>query len=216
LNCAAAQPTLLSVYEPAAVPGTVRADVRVCRRQRQRAGLTVVEIAAVVSAVGMLLAVALPTLSQTIRVSKVTEASEQLEALYRATAAYYAQARVVAGQTGRERELVHCLPAPAGPTPELPSPSPVPVDFAHASAPSAATWTALQFAPSAALRFRYSFLPAVSGCSVDQGGTNLLILRAEGDLDGDGVYSQFERRAQIAPLGQLNAEAVLHIQDRVE
>jgi prepilin-type N-terminal cleavage/methylation domain-containing protein len=183
------------------------------RRQRPKlAGFSLLEMVTAVSVVGMLLAIALPTLGRTIRVSKVSEASEQLERLYQAAAAYYAEPRDV-GDT----RMAHCLPAPAGPTPEAPSASPVAVDFAHASAASAATWTALQFAPEQPLRYRYSYLPGVSGCALTMpSGASTLVLRAEGDLDGDGTYSRFERRAQIQAGGDLLAEPVLHIENRME
>ena len=168
------------------------------------------EISIAVSVVGTLLAVALPTLSRTIQVSKVAEASQQLDALYRGAAAYYAVARRIDGV-----RTAHCLPAPAGATPEVPSESPVTVDFAQSK--GATTWAALGFAPAVPLRFRYTFAPEVSGCSLEHsGGAPLLTLRAEGDLDGDGQYSVFERRATILPNGQLRAEPVLHIEDRIE
>jgi type II secretory pathway pseudopilin PulG len=182
---------------------------------RSRAGLSMVETALVISIAGMLLAVALPTLGKTVRPSKLTEASEQLESLYRSAAAYYAEGRL----DGRG-ELTHCMPPPAGPTPEAPSVDPVAVDFSAATAQGAETWKALGFAPAAALRYRYSFMPAVWGCEREGGWSSaaplLVRFRAEGDLDGDGMYSHFERRAQILPGGELRAEPVLHVEDRVE
>ena len=47
-------------------------------------------------------------------------------------------------------------------------------------------------------------------------GAVLIVLRAEGDLDGDGLYSSFERRAKVLPGGKLQPDPVLHVQDRVE
>jgi type II secretory pathway pseudopilin PulG len=176
--------------------------------------LTLVEVAVVLSVIGTLLAVALPTLSRTIQPSKLAEAREQLDAMYRAAADYYAAPRALPGNA---HAAAHCLPPAAGPTPSAPSQDPVVVDFAQAPGGAGAVWAALGVAPSAPLRFRYSFLPSTAGCSFEHGGNPaLLILRAEGDLDGDGTYSQYERRAQILPGGELHAEPVLHIQDRVE
>jgi prepilin-type N-terminal cleavage/methylation domain-containing protein len=170
-------------------------------------GFSLLEITAVVSALAVILAVAIPTLARSVRASKVSEATEQLDALYRASAAYYAVPR---GEQG------HCLPEAAGPTPELPSTAPVAVDFAAASS-GAETWKALGFAPKLSLRYRYSFLPSVSGCGLPRGAPpHRLVLRAEGDLDGDGVLSTFERHAAIESDGKLSAEPVLHVQDRIE
>ena len=55
--------------------------------RRSRAGLSSVEAATLVSVVGTLLAVALPTLGRAVRPSKLTEATEQLDSLYHAVAA---------------------------------------------------------------------------------------------------------------------------------
>jgi type II secretory pathway pseudopilin PulG len=170
-----------------------------------RAGLTLLESAAILSAIGVMLAVAIPTLARSVRASKVAEASEQLESLYQSASAYYAVRRSDASG------MVYCLPEATGPTPDAPSASPVKVDF------GAETWKALGFAPRAALRYRYSFLPSVSGCGLPRGAPPYrLVLRAEGDLDGDGHFSVFERRARIEPNGQLQPEPVLHIVDRIE
>jgi type II secretory pathway pseudopilin PulG len=184
-------------------------------RSSQRAGLSMVEVTVIISVLGTLLAVAIPTLAKSVRPSKVSEASEQLEILYQAVAAYYRTPRPADPRP--DSPSLHCLPEPAGPTPELPSPNPVPTDFGAANVRGVATWQALGFAPTAALRFRYSVIPSEPGCAAPSGGrAGALILRAEGDLDGDGNYSRFERRAQIDAAGELRAEPVLHIEDRVE
>ena len=169
------------------------------------------EAATLVSVVGTLLAVALPTLGRAVRPSKLTEATEQLDSLYHAVAAYYATPRSAA-QGG----ITHCLPGAAGPTPEVPSQSPLRTDFLAQSSQGASTWKDLGFTPSVPLRFRYSFAPAVSGCSRSVSDGRVLVLRAEGDLDGDGLYSSFERRAKVLPGGKLQPDPVLHVQDRVE
>jgi type II secretory pathway pseudopilin PulG len=167
-------------------------------------------VAALLSVVGMLCAVGIPTLARTVRASKVAEASEHLEQLSRAAAAYYAVPR-----SDPARGVVHCLPEPAGPAPNLPSPIGSVVDFGTTS--GAATWKALGFAPPGPIRYRYSFLPAAAGCWVSSDVRDgLLTLRAEGDLDGDGTYSNFERRANAGNQGKLAPDPVLHIYDRIE
>jgi hypothetical protein len=158
----------------------------------------------------MLLAVAIPTLARTIRTSKVAEASEQLEILSRAAASYYAVARV-----DDRHGTVHCLPEAAGPSPSMPSATRVTVDFSATA--GAATWKALGFAPTTPLRYRYTFLPASAGCgSLPDPRNQALTIRAEGDLDADGVYSTFERRATLSDQGHLLLDPVLHIYDRIE
>ena len=181
------------------------------RPNPRRAGLSSVEVASLVSVVGILLAVALPTLGRTIRPSKLTEASEQLDALYASVAAYYATPRPAA-QGG----VTHCLPAPAGPTPEAPSQSALHTDFSAQSAQGASSWQALGFTPQQPLRFRYTVTPAAWGCNRNLADGTPIVLRAEGDLDGDGLYSSFERRARTLPAGKLQADGMLHVQDRIE
>jgi type II secretory pathway pseudopilin PulG len=176
----------------------------------RRTGLTLVEVAVLLSVLGMLFAVAIPTLARAIRASKVAEASEQLNFLFRAAASYYAVAR-----SDERGGVVHCLPDAAGPAPTVPSPTAIPVDFSLT--PGAATWKALGFAPQAPLRYRYSFLPAAAGCSTTpDASAGPLLLRAEGDLDGDGAYSHFELLADLSSQGKLVLDPVLHIDDRIE
>jgi type II secretory pathway pseudopilin PulG len=180
-------------------------------KRRKRAGLTLVELAAIVSVFGMVVAVAIPTLARSVRASKVSEASEQLDALYRASAAYYATARNDADGSNH-----FCLPLSAGPTPDIPTPSPVLVDFLGPSVQGSASWQALGFTPHVPLRYRYSFMPTTPGCAQPEAAANALVLRAEGDLDGDGLFSTFERRATVESSGVLLPDPVLHIEDRIE
>ncbi len=172
-----------------------------------------VEVALLLCIAGIVLAVTLPTFSKNVRTSKVAEAPIQLEALYRASAAYYRTAHLLAEGERVER----CLPSAAGPAPETPSPDPVEVDFASPQTPGTETWRALGFAPSVRLRYRYSFLPDQAGCAPEPvAGKRLLVLRAEGDLDGDGEYSTFERSFVADEAGGLVSSRLLLARDRTE
>lgn len=179
---------------------------------KERAGLTLIETALIISAIGIVLAVVIPTFIKTLKTSKVTEVSVQLEALYQATSAYYS-----ANYGDRRKTISYCLPGAAGPTPEKPSPTPIEVDFFSEQAQGVETWRALNFNPAAPLRFSYSFLPRISGCSLRvPPHTPMVILRAEGDLDGDDDYSTFERTVLMSDQNTLTLEKLLFIKDRVE
>jgi type II secretory pathway pseudopilin PulG len=181
-------------------------------RRYKRAGLTLVETALMISLVGIVLAVAVPTFIKKVQISKVAEASIQLGALYRAAAAYYA-VKTVDGN----KPVTHCIPSEAGPAPEKPSQKPVRVDFSSNDTPGAETWRALQFNPSETLRFRYSFLPKKSGCYLEKPrNTQMITLRAEGDLDGDDEYSTFERTVIQGEHNDLALDNLLFVKDRVE
>jgi type II secretory pathway pseudopilin PulG len=182
------------------------------KRNRHPNGFTLLEAALVVSITGMVLAVAVPTFVHTLETSKAAEASSQLATLYRNAAAYYAVARPTTGP-----KLAYCVPGAAGPAPLVASVNPVPVDFSAADMPGAATWKALDFAPKEPLRYRYSFLPHGASCLVDEPAQpSTITIRAEGDLDGDGTLSRFERRAQLRAYGVLEPDNMLHITERIE
>jgi len=181
--------------------------------RRARSGVTLVEAALVVCIVGVLLAVFVPTFIRELRTSKISEASTQLASLHRASAAYYATRH----RDGDGPRRVRCLPVEAGPVPADTSTAPVEVDFEDEGLAGFETFSALGFAPDRPLRYRYSFLPIKDGCDLlPQDGRPLLTLRAEGDLDGDGKLSLFERQATANESGELIPVGVLRIHDRTE
>ncbi len=178
---------------------------------RGEGAFTLVETALIVCLLGAVLAVAVPTFVRAVQTSKISEASQQLEMLYRASASYYAVPR-----PDVDGHNAFCLPEAAGPAPAAPSEQPVSVDFADAATPGAATWKALFFAPKEPLRYRYTYLPTHAGCRLPVPAKGVLSLRAEGDLDEDGLYSRFERSASIQAPGELVADPMLRVRDRIE
>ncbi|HEX5657339.1 MAG TPA: hypothetical protein VFX59_09090 [Polyangiales bacterium] len=165
----------------------------------RRAGLTLIELALVLSLTGALLAAFLPTFFRHLSTSKVAEAVEQLDQLHRHAASYYASHRA-------------CLPDSAGPYPAAPSADPVEVDFAQ-DEHGIATWQALARGP-ATLRFGYQVEVIEPGCRQRAVGP-ALYLRAFGDLDGDGVTSMFERASRVER-GALVPQGPLRTVNRVE
>lgn len=176
-------------------------------------GFTLVEISLVLSVVGVLLAVAVPAFVRALRVSKIAEAHEELARIHEHAARYYATPQVIDG-----RKHLRCLPEPAGPSPPAASVEPKLVDFSAAETAGSSTWRALDYEPQGPLRFRYSFIPAAPGCGKAgdlEPGIPLLTLRAEGDLDGDGQLSRFERTARERD-GELVLDELVSITDRIE
>ena len=167
-----------------------------------------IEVCIAIALAGTLAAVFVPRFFAEVRTEKVAEASGNLRILEDRVAAYYAAVhRTPAGL------LTRCLPSSAGPTPPMPSTSPVAYDFAAAASPGAATWKDLGFSP-AKVRYRYAFATTASGCDLRAA---MIFLRAEGDLDGDGTRSLFERRARIDPKAATVVPfGGLFIQDRPE
>ncbi len=167
-----------------------------------------VQTAALIALIGSLIAVAVPTFLRTVRRSKIAEASTELERLHAAVATYYAATHGSPSKT-------HCLPAPAGPTPAVPSSEPVDVVFGDASQAGAATWTALGYQPLGPVRFSYSMLPTAVDCDPKAHGS-IALLRAQGDLDSDGDRSLFERNVVVDRDHNVLPGDALLMRDRVE
>lgn len=177
-------------------------------RDQRRAGVTLVEAAALASVLGIVLAVVVPTFVRELRTSKVEEASEVLSLLHERMATYYA-----AGHGGAK----HCLPAPAGPAPAETSLDGVEVDLTAEGTPGVRTWAALELGITRPLRYRYEVIPLREGCDVRvRPGESLFVLRATGDLDGDGRMSRFERIATVDEDGRVVPHGVLFVRDRME
>lgn len=118
----------------------------------KQAGVSLVEASLLVALVGAVLAAFSPTFIRQLRLSRVSEASEQLAALHRGMAAYY-EAPQVDDEANRR---MRCLPEPAGPAPEKVGPDGVLQDFAGPSMPGHATWQVLAFGPDYPSRYRYT------------------------------------------------------------
>lgn len=180
---------------------------------RRLAGLSLVETAALISLSGVLAAAFVPTFAKQLRFSKIAEASEQLEGMYRSTAAYYEADHRVIGHL-----LRGCLPQSAGPTPAEPRKDPVLVDFAAPDVAGRETWQALGETAPRMLRYSYQLHVAEPGCGPRSTPVYPAVtLRAVGDLDGDGNRSLLERTASISSDQRtLQPNIPLRIKNRVE
>jgi hypothetical protein len=182
-------------------------------RAHGSAGLTLVEAALLVCLLGVVLSVGVPAFVRGLRTSKTAEAPEELERMFRAVAAYYETPQPT--QSGKR---LGCLPDAAGPSPAQPSDEPVEVLFAAPETPGSDTWRALGYTPERSIRYRYSLRPAYSGCGLDapdRRDSPAVTLRAEGDLDSDGVLSRFERKAVVRD-GRLVLDPLLIVHERIE
>ena len=157
---------------------------------------------------GVVLAVFVPTFLRRVRTNKIIEASELLQEMSDRTAAYYA----TSWDTGKR----YCLPPSAGPTPAVPTVDPEEVDFFADEQAGHTTWKALGFQPFRAVRYSYSYATSQDGCDlIGSDDFEPVSFRAEGDLDGDGVPSTFERRATLGADG-LKPAGTLHVHQRIE
>jgi hypothetical protein len=166
-----------------------------------------------VSLGGVLAVTFVPTFLRELRFSKVAEASQKLDDIYRRAATYYAHTRVVDGVSVRG-----CVPASAGPTPALPSAAPQWTDFVAANVNGHATWAALGLSEPEHVRYTYEASFAVDGCAPHASAPRpAAVFRAIGDLDGDGVLSTLSREAVLGPEQEaLLPDGPLHVERRTE
>lgn len=163
--------------------------------------------------VGSILAVAIPTFLREVRLSKTAEASEMLQQMHLGASAYFASRQEVDGVERRR-----CLPERAGPTPERPRMEARRVDFFDDAVEDAPTWRVLSLRSERPLRFAYRFQPTRAGCDLrSPENTYVVTYAAEGDLDGDGVRSLYERRdATSSTEDVLVPVGILYVRERME
>ena len=129
---------------------------------------------------GVLAAVAIPSFIGYVRRSKTSEAHANLAVLARGVVAAYENEQLQPDGTVARR-----LPPALSATPGMPGPE------RQAWPPSADPgWAALGFAPPP-VYYAYEYAPDLDGRG--------FVVRAHGDLDGDGVRSLFEIRGTIDP-----------------
>jgi type IV pilus assembly protein PilA len=152
---------------------------------RKVRGFTLIELMIVVAIIGILAAVAIPSFIKYMRRSKTSEALMNLRKMYDGAVAYYVGEHADANMQIQTRQF----PGPAPTTPALAKITALggnkyqsqPTEWKQGG------WVALDFMESDPQYFAYTFTS--SGLFTD--ATAGMI--ANGDLNGNGVYSWFER-----------------------
>ena len=164
-------------------------------------GFTLIELMIVVAIVGLLAAVAIPSYIKYIRRSRTVEALLNIRTMYDGAAAYFVSEH--SDSTGII--VARQFSATAGPTPPVPPAGiqyqPVPADFATPE------WNALDFSVRDPMRFSYTFV------HIDN---NNCALRAQGDLNGNGVFSTFQRNMTGSVAGGVSGTTGLYTINEVE
>jgi type IV pilus assembly protein PilA len=182
-------------------------------KNKRNEGFTLIELMIVVAIIGILAAVAIPAYLNFTKQAKVSEAHENLGALYKGLRSYYEggfQTDMAILAPGAVAMASNGCTLPTAATMNVPGPTASVIDWAAENAASQMVWDAAMFQVQDPVYYQYSItnLPGVGCNNVTIPGagavTAVYQLDAMGDLDGDMILSQL-----TVHVG-LNSDAVLY------
>jgi type IV pilus assembly protein PilA len=162
---------------------------------------TLMELMTVIVIIGILASVSIPLVGKYLKKSKTSEASLNLRKIYDGELSYYQEETTLA--SGKLASKVFVV-APR-------TPSATPNENKHLGNWEVASWKTLKFAADGPTLYQYS---------TDAAGENVtasFTARAEGDIDGDGNTSLFERSGSVDPsTGEVAGSGAIFSLDDIE
>jgi prepilin-type N-terminal cleavage/methylation domain-containing protein len=154
-------------------------------RYARGTGFTLIELMMVVAILGIIAAIAIPTFRFFVSRSKTSEASTNINNIFKSAAAYYNQERTEQG--GAATSTGHCTVASA--SSRVPA---TPGSNKQKFEPTNNEFRALSFSIADLVYYSYGFTSAGGMCGWGASVPALYTFDAEGDLDGDGTKSLFQ------------------------
>jgi type IV pilus assembly protein PilA len=157
--------------------------------QKKKAGFTLIELMIVVAIIGILAAIAIPAFISYVRRSKTSEATGNVNSLFKAAASYYNAERTGSGLTALTTGSC-TVPTTAA----LPSTDPGANKQDPLALNTDATMRSLGFSIADFIYYSYLIQQSTNVCGNSASNNALYNFQAYGDLDGDGTNSTFELR----------------------
>ncbi|MCB9667280.1 MAG: prepilin-type N-terminal cleavage/methylation domain-containing protein [Myxococcales bacterium] len=149
----------------------------------KKEGFTLIELMIVVAILGILAAVAIPAFVGYVRRSKTSEATGNLNSMFKGAASYYNQERTTQGIAAATSG--NCTVADIALEPTDPG-------AGKQAFTTNASWEALGFSIADYVYFGYQVSSGGASCANTASDTTIYTLAAHGDLDGDDTNSTFE------------------------